>query len=149
MRYSFVFAATLAILAAAPFASRGEDATPNPPALDCKTLSDCKALSDCRTQRGVVLVSPETLHTPIKVFCVDELKRFDCQILFHISNYIRYSYGRCENKDDMYGQIFGRPDCSQVKVEAIPNEVYAYYRTLRRTEYDKGCLPPNFTPPDN
>jgi len=147
MRCSFVFAVTLAILAAAAFPSRGEDAAPNP--LDCKSLSECKALSDCRTQRGVVLVSPEAPHNPVKVFCADELKRFDCQILFHIRNYIRYSYGRCENKDDMYGQIFGRPDCSQVKAEAIPKEANPYYRTLTRTEYEKGCLPQNFTPPDN
>jgi hypothetical protein len=149
MRYSFVLAATLAILAAAAFPSRGEDAAPNSLLPECKTLSECKTLLECRTQRGVVLVSPEAPHNPIKVFCADELKRFDCQILFHIRNYIRYSYGRCENRDDMYGQIFGKPDCSQDKRQNIPKEVYQYFRTLDRTEYDKGCLPPNFTPPDN
>src|SRR5262249_750041 len=138
VRSSFVFAATLAILAAASIPSRGEDAAPNPPPFDCKSLSECKALSDCRTGRGVVLVSPEAPDKPIKVFCADELKRFDCQILFHIANYIRYSYGRCENKDDMYGQIFGRPDCSQVKAQTIPKEVYQNNRTLIRTEYEKG-----------
>jgi hypothetical protein len=94
----------------------------------------------------VVLVSPDVSHKPIKLFCADDLKRFDCQILSHIRSYISYSYGRCENKNDMYAQIFGRPDCSQVKEQTIPNEVYPYYRTLARTEYEKGCLPPNYTP---
>ena len=146
MRYSFVFAATLAILAA-PLASRCEDAAPDP------------RLSECRTQRGVVLVSPETPHSQIKVFCADELKGFDCQILSHIRNYILYSYGGCKNNDDMFMQIFSRPTCSQLKdkeidafnrnlFQAIPKEDKLFFLTVRRTEYEKGCLPPNFTPSD-
>ena len=133
MRYSFVFAAILAILAAAPFASRSEEPAPDP------------RLSECRTQRGVVLVSPEAPHNTIKVFCADELKRFDCQILSHIGAYMLYSYGRCEN-NDMYGRIFGRPACSRVLDQSIRNEIRPFFNTLVRTEYEKGCLPPNFTP---
>jgi hypothetical protein len=147
VRYSFVFAATLAILAAAAFPSRGDDAAPDP------------RLSECKPQRGVVLFTPETPHTQIKVFCADELKRFDCQILSYIRNYSLYSYGGCENNDDMFMQTFSRPACSQLKdkeIEAfnrkvyqdIPKEDKLFFFTLRRTEYEKGCLPPNFTPPD-
>jgi hypothetical protein len=145
MRYRFVFAATLAILALASSASYGQDAASDPPPLNCNTVSDCKALSECRTQRGVVLVSPDAPHKPIKVFCADDLKRFDCQILDHIKNYIFYSYGGCENKSDMYGKVFGRPACN--RDETIPiAEIRPFFRTLSRTEYEKGCLPPNFTP---
>ena len=134
MKYNFVFAATLAIFAAAPFASRAEDAAPDP------------RLSECKPPRGVVLVTPEPPHTQIKVFCADELKRFDCQILSHISNYVLYSNGRCENNNEMYKQIFGRPVCSQANAQAIPDDVRQFLRTLIRTEYEKGCLPANVTP---
>jgi hypothetical protein len=137
MRYRFVFVVTLAILAAAPLVSHGQEA-----GLTAQ-LSVCK--KGAEPPRGVVLVSPDAPHKPIKVFCADELKRFDCQILAHITNYIFYSYGRCEN-NDMYKQIFGRPACSQVLDQATRNEIRPFINTLLRTEYVKGCLPPNFTP---
>jgi len=147
MKHSFVFAATLAILASAPLPSRGEEATLTP------------LLSACRTQRGVVLVSPEPPHNPIKTFCADELKRFDCQILFQITNYIYYSYGECGNHGDMIKQSFSRPACNGLNAkelsdfnrkafQTIPDEVKRFFFTLTRIEYDKGCLPPNFTPRD-
>jgi hypothetical protein len=135
MRFGFVFAATLAMLAAAGSPSHGQDAPPDP------------RLSQCRAQRGVVLVSPDAAHTTIKVFCADELKRFDCQILSHIREYIFYSHGRCEN-NEMYKPIFGRAACGQVVDQATRNEVRPFLNTLIRTEYEKGCLPPNFAPPD-
>jgi hypothetical protein len=129
-------------LAAAPFASYGQDAAPDP------RLSICKPPKEGEPPRGVVLVSPGEPHDQIKVFCADELRRFDCQILSHIRTYISYSYGRCENNNDMFKQIFGRPDCSQVKDQANLTELRPFFLTLIRTEYEKGCLPPNFTPPD-
>src|SRR5262249_26297618 len=114
-------------------------------------------LSVCKSSNGVVLVSPEAPHTPVKVFCADELKRFDCQILSHIRNYILYSYGECENKSDMYRQMFIRPAYSQfidkelrefnIKAyQATPEEAKEFLRTLVRTEYEKGCLPSNIIP---
>jgi hypothetical protein len=147
VRYSFVFAATLAILVAAPPPSRGEDTAPDP------------RLKGCDPQRGVVLFTPESPHTQIKVFCANELEGFDCQILSHIRNYAFYSYGQCKNNDDMFKHIFSRPACNQLKdkeIEAfnsnvyqgIPREDKLFFLTLRRIEYEKGCLPPNFTPLD-
>jgi hypothetical protein len=140
VRYRFVFAAILASLALAPIASHAQDAALT------------QQLSACKPPKGAVLVSPETPHTTIKVFCADELKRLDCQILSQIRNYIFYSYGRCESNSDMFMQTFVRPACSQVKDideynkkvdRAIPDEVWSFIRTIRRTEADKGCLSNN------
>jgi hypothetical protein len=139
MRYLVASAAKLAILLFVPLAAYGQDTALSP------------QLSACKPPRGAVLVSPQTPHTTVKVFCVEELKRLDCQILSHLRNYILYSYGRCENEDDMYKQNFSRPSCSQLKDkeladfnikvnQAIPDEVWSFVRTIRRTEADKGCL---------
>jgi|SRR5215469_5312521 len=151
MKYSFVFAAMLAILALGPLESRAQEASLT------SQLSVCK--KGAEPPRGVVLVSPEAPHNPIKVFCADELKRFDCQTLSQIVSYINYSYGGCGNNSDMFIQTFGRPACSQLNnkeiaafnlkvYQAMPVEVKPFFLTLRRTEYEKGCLPPNITPPD-
>jgi hypothetical protein len=138
MKYSFVFAVILAILVSMPFTSYGQEAAPPP------------ELSRCKSQRGAVLVTPETPHTTVQAFCADELRNFDCQILSHIRNYIIFSYGRCENNDDMYAQIFSRPACSALKgkelsdfnrkvYEAIPDEAWRFVRIIRRIEFEKGC----------
>jgi hypothetical protein len=150
MRYSFVFAAALVIFAAAPLPLRGEDAAPDDP-----------RLLECRTKRGVVLLTPEPPHTPLlpKPFCADDLKRFDCQILSQIEYYMLYSYGECENNSDMFMQSYSRPACNQLKdkeIEAFNSKIYRaipaddkrFFFTLRRTQYEKGCLPPNFAPSD-
>jgi hypothetical protein len=139
MRYLVALAAKLAILLFVPFAAYGQDAALTP------------QLSACNPPKGAVLVSPQTPHTTVKVFCADELKRLDCQILSHLRNYILYSYGSCENKNDMYRQNFSRPSCSELKDkeladfnkkinDAIPAEVWSFVRTIIRTEADKGCL---------
>jgi hypothetical protein len=139
MRYVVAFAAKLAILLFVPFAAYGQDTTLT------------SQLSVCKPPKGAVLVAPEAPHTTVKVFCSDELKRLDCQILSHLRNYILYSYGRCENEDEMYKQNFSRAVCNQLKGkeledfnrkvnQAIPDEVWSFVRTIRRTEADKACL---------
>ncbi len=141
MKVCFVFAMQLAVLVFAVPARAGD--TPL-----------TAELSQCQPKMGAVLVSPDPPHQKIAVYCLTELKAMDCQILSHIRNYIFYSYGICENTSDMFSQILARPSCSHLSdlsahnnsvYDAIPDEVWSFFRTIRKIQSDKKCLSNNLT----
>jgi hypothetical protein len=116
------------------------------PNFDDAIKRECKD----RGNDGIVLLENKNSTQPLKVFCIEEIKKLSCQPLSYLRNYILYSHGVCYNTSPNYKKVFSRPGCPEDPVRkaeldskalaAIPVESLRMYNMLKNIEIQKDCL---------